>query len=80
MGGACSKYGGRETVLAFGGAWKNTATLKGNIMCILQTWREDMKWIDMAQDCDKWQAVVSTVMNIWVPYTAENLVRSRGTL
>jgi hypothetical protein len=64
MGGACSKYGGRETCAGFGEEWMNRATLKGNTMCISQIWWEDLKWINMAQDCDKWQAVVSTVMNI----------------
>jgi hypothetical protein len=24
-------------------------------------------WIDLAQDRDKWRAVVYTVMNLWVP-------------
>jgi hypothetical protein len=27
----------------------------------------DMDWIDMAQDRDRWRAVVSAVMNLWVP-------------
>jgi hypothetical protein len=26
-----------------------------------------MDWIKLAQDRDRWQALVSTVMNIWVP-------------
>jgi hypothetical protein len=26
-----------------------------------------MDWIDMAQDRDRWRAVVSAVMNLWVP-------------
>jgi hypothetical protein len=26
-----------------------------------------MNWIDMAQDRDRWRAVVSAVMNLWVP-------------
>jgi hypothetical protein len=26
-----------------------------------------MDWIDMAQDRDRWWAVVSAVMNLWVP-------------
>jgi hypothetical protein len=25
-----------------------------------------MDWIDMAQDRDRWRAVVSAVMNLWV--------------
>jgi len=44
----------------------NRAALKGN-MCISQAWWEDLKWINMAQNCDKWQAVECTVMNIRVP-------------
>jgi hypothetical protein len=27
----------------------------------------DMDWIDMAQDRDRWRAVVNVVMNLWVP-------------
>jgi hypothetical protein len=26
-----------------------------------------MNWIDMAQDRDRWRALVSAVMNLWVP-------------
>ena len=26
-----------------------------------------MDWIDLAQDRDRWQALVNTVMNVWVP-------------
>jgi hypothetical protein len=29
--------------------------------------REGMDWIDMAQDRDRWRAVVSAVMNLRVP-------------
>jgi hypothetical protein len=25
-----------------------------------------MEWIDLAQDKDSWQALVNTVMNLWV--------------
>jgi hypothetical protein len=31
-----------------------------------------MDWIDLGQDRDRWQAVVNTVMNLWVPYNAGN--------
>jgi hypothetical protein len=33
-----------------------------------------MEWIDMAQDRDRWQAVVSAVMNLLVPQNAGNLL------
>jgi hypothetical protein len=26
----------------------------------------DMDWIDMAQDIDRWRALVNAVMNLWV--------------
>jgi hypothetical protein len=26
-----------------------------------------MDWIDLAQDGDRWRAVLNTVMNVWVP-------------
>jgi len=26
-----------------------------------------MDWIDLAQDRDRWQALVNDVMNLWVP-------------
>jgi hypothetical protein len=28
---------------------------------------DGMDWIDLAQDRDRWRALVSTVMNLWVP-------------
>jgi hypothetical protein len=28
---------------------------------------ENVDWIHVAQNRDQWQAVVSTVMNLWVP-------------
>jgi len=31
-----------------------------------------MDWIDLAQDKDRWQAIVNAVMNLQVPYNAGN--------
>jgi hypothetical protein len=28
---------------------------------------EDMDWIDLAQDGDRWRALVNEVMTLWVP-------------
>jgi len=28
---------------------------------------EGMDWIDLAQDWDRWQALVNAVKNLWVP-------------
>jgi hypothetical protein len=28
---------------------------------------DDMDWIDLAQDRDKWRALVNTVMKLWIP-------------
>jgi hypothetical protein len=35
-----------------------------------------MDWIDMAQDRDRWRALVSAVMNLWVPQNAGNFLTS----
>jgi len=35
-----------------------------------------MKWIDLAQDSDRWRAVVNVVMNLRVPKNVENFLSS----
>jgi hypothetical protein len=33
-----------------------------------------MDWIDLAQNRDQWRALVNTIMNLRVPYTAGNFL------
>ena len=35
-----------------------------------------MDWIDLAQDRDRWQALVNTVMNLWVSQDERNFLTS----
>jgi len=37
---------------------------------------EGMNWIDLAEDRDRWRALVNTVMNLQVPYNAGNFLTS----
>jgi len=36
-------------------------------MDLLRSGMGDMDWIEMAQDRDRWRALVNAVMNLWVP-------------
>ena len=36
--------------------------------------------MNVAPDKNKWRAVVSTVINIWVPQNAGNFLSARGTV
>jgi len=36
-----------------------------------------MGYIELAQDSDRWQALVNVVMNLWVPQNAGNFLTSK---
>jgi hypothetical protein len=49
--------------------WKTRRRWEDNIKMDLQEvgWGGGMDWIDMAQDWDRWRALVYSVMNLRVP-------------
>jgi hypothetical protein len=76
MGGACSAYGGEERrVQGFGGGSLTEGHLgdpgvDGRIILrwISRKWDVGgMDWIELAQDRDRWWALVNAVMNPRVP-------------
>ena len=77
MEGACSMYGGeKRCILSFGGetcrtetTWKAQAIWEDNIKINLQElgWGGGMDWIFLAQDRERWRALVNAVMNVRVP-------------
>jgi len=76
MGGACSTYGGEERrIQGFGGKPEGKRPLgrprrrwENNIKMDFQDLGcGGMDWIELAQDSDRWRALVNMVMYLRVP-------------
>jgi len=77
MGGACNACGGDQSCIqGFDGyTWGKSPLARPR-----RRWEDNIKmnlpevgcgsldWIDLAQDRDRWRALVNAVMNLWVPF------------
>ena len=50
------------------------------LRCVFKQWDAGMDWIDLAQDRDRWRAVVYAVMNLRFPYNTRNFLTSWRTV
>jgi len=74
MGGACSAYGGEVYTRFWWGKPEGKRPLgrprrrcADNIkMDLKKVGCGGMDWIELAQDRDRWRALVNAVMNIWI--------------
>jgi len=76
MGGACSTYGGEERRMhGLVGKPERKSPLgrpnhrwEDNIkMDLREVGCESMDWVELAQDTDRWRALVNAIMNLRVP-------------
>jgi len=52
--------------------WEDLGVDGRVILLIFNKQDRGEKWIDLAQDRDKLSALISAVLNLWVPKNAEN--------
>jgi hypothetical protein len=43
---------------------------------IFKRWDGEIQWIGLAQDRDRWRALITAAMNLWVPYNVRNFLTS----
>jgi len=68
MGGACSAYWGQERCIqGFGGDHLGDPSEDNILMDLQEVGCGGMDWIDLAQDRDRWRALLYAVMNLRVP-------------
>jgi hypothetical protein len=48
-------------------------------MALVEVGWGDVDWVDLAQDRDRWRALVNSVFNLWVPQNAGKLLSGLTT-
>jgi hypothetical protein len=65
------KHDGKRPLGRPGSSWEDN-----NRRYLREVGLEGVDWINLAQDRDQWWGVVKTVMNLWVPQKARNILTS----